>query len=472
MSEQFALAAGKDEQAARLALDELRLALGNTRPNKFMIPCLAALICAMFLHWETPATLATWFAIVIVGLVPMQIVAAAFLKREPPPSEMETWRTRIVIANAFFTVCWSMLAPLFWIHGDSFNQVLVILVLACTLAGDTALMSASRPLSGTGSLVYGTAIVALPLSEGGPIYNTLGLVALCYMLYMYYLSQQVHKTARSMLELRYDKNDLIEALERSKQESDVARIRAEAASRSKSEFLANMSHELRTPLNAIIGFSEMIHSGNFAHKSEEYSQLIRDSGHHLLTLINDILDLAKIEAGRMTLHETDLELEAILSDCIKLMAARAQSGWITLHSDVPAGCPKLRADERALKQILLNLISNAVKFTPPDGKVTVGVHTQMDGSLAIAVIDDGMGIAECDQARVFENFGQGRHDVVTSDKGTGLGLPIVKGLIEAHGGRVTLESAVGEGTRVTLTFPASRVLGLQRPKNIFVTTGL
>ena len=464
MSPPNVIATENDEPAARLALDELRLALGNTRPNKFMIPALAALICVMFLHWETPLTLATWFAIVVVGLVPMQIVAAAFLKREPPPSEMKTWRTRIVIANAFFTICWSTMAPLFWIHGDSFNQVLVILVLACTLAGDTALMSASRPLSGTGSIVYGAAIVTLPLSEGGAIYNTLALVALCYMLYMYYLSQQVHKTARSMLELRYDKNDLIEALERSKQESDIARIRAEAASRSKSEFLANMSHELRTPLNAIIGFSEMIHSGGFAHKSEEYSKLIRDSGQHLLTLINDILDLAKIEAGRMTLHETDLDPRAIISDCITLMAGRAQAGWITLHADLPADCPKIRADERAMKQMLLNLISNAVKFTPSEGTVTVGAYAQHDGAFAISVTDDGMGIADADQARVFENFGQGRHDVVTSDKGTGLGLPIVKGLIEAHGGRVTLQSALGEGTRVTLYLPAARVIDIRQQK--------
>jgi two-component system cell cycle sensor histidine kinase PleC len=456
-----AIATLKDEQAARLALDELRLALGNTRPNKFMIPCLAALICVMFLHWETPLTLVTWFGIVIVGLVPMQVVVHGFLRRQPDPGEMRTWRTRIVIANAFFTICWSMLAPLFWIHGDSFNQVLVILILACTLAGDTALMSASRPLSTTGSIVYGIAIVALPLTEGGAIYNTLALVALCYMLYMYYLSRQVHNTARSMLELRYEKNDLIEALERSKQESDIARVRAEAASRSKSEFLANMSHELRTPLNAIIGFSEMIHSGGFAHKTEEYSKLIRDSGHHLLTLINDILDLAKIEAGRMTLHETDLDLHVLISECLTLMAARAQAGWITLHADIPANCPKLHGDERALKQILLNLVSNAVKFTPPEGKIIVSACPQPDGSFALCVIDNGMGIAESDQKRVFENFGQGRHDIVTSDKGTGLGLPIVKGLVEAHDGRVTLQSALGEGTRVTIYMPASRVVSAQ-----------
>jgi two-component system cell cycle sensor histidine kinase PleC len=303
--------------------------------------------------------------------------------------------------------------------------------------------------------------VALPLYEGGPIYNTLALVAFCYMLYMYYLSMQVHNTARSMLELRYDKNDLIAALERSKQESDTARLRAEAASRSKSEFLANMSHELRTPLNAIIGFSEMINSGGFAHKTGEYSKLIHDSGHHLLTLINDILDLAKIEAGRMTLHEAELDLRVLIADCVTLIAARAQAGWITLHTEIPADCPKLLGDERALKQILLNLVSNAVKFTPPQGKVTVNADLQSDGSFAIAIVDTGMGIAEADQTRVFENFGQGRHDVVTADKGTGLGLPIVKGLVEAHGGRVTLQSAVGEGTRVTITMPATRVVNAQ-----------
>jgi signal transduction histidine kinase len=241
----------------------------------------------------------------------------------------------------------------------------------------------------------------------------------------------------------------------------LARLRAEAASRSKSEFLANMSHELRTPLNAIIGFSEMINSGGFAHKTEEYSKLIHDSGHHLLTLINDILDLAKIEAGRMTLHETEIDLRVLIADCLTLMAARAEAGCVTLHTEVPAGCPKLLGDERALKQILLNLVSNAVKFTQPEGKVTVSAHPQSDGSLALAVVDNGVGIAEADQKRVFENFGQGRHDVVTADKGTGLGLPIVKGLVEAHGGSVTLHSAVGEGTRLTIYMPASRVVNAQ-----------
>jgi two-component system cell cycle sensor histidine kinase PleC len=146
------------------------------------------------------------------------------------------------------------------------------------------------------------------------------------------------------------------------------------------------------------------------------------------------------------------------------MASKAQAGWITLQQHVAPDCPRLCADERAIKQVLLNLLSNAVKFTPANGRVTTSVDPQPDGSLCITVSDDGIGIAEDDQARVFQNFGQGRHDVATADKGTGLGLPIVKGLVEVHGGRVTLQSAAGEGTRVTVYLPASRVFHMDALK--------
>jgi len=452
------------EQSARLALDELRIALGNTRPNLWIMPVLSTILCVMFSRWVSVPVLAAWMAIVILGLVPMQFISVSFLKRDPPPSQMRKWRLRCLLGNLAFMVCWASMGPIFWVQGDNFNHMMVVLILACTLAGDTALMSASRPLAISGSLIYGGMLVFLPLLEGGLVYNALSALALFYTLYMFNLSRQIHVTVRDMLLLRYDKNDLIAALAASKIESDQALERAERASRAKSEFLANMSHELRTPLNAIIGFSEMIRSGAFAAKTEEYSKLIGDSGYHLLALINDILDLAKIEAGRMTLHESEIDPAALVKDCVALMASKAQAGWVALEADLPADCPRLRADERALKQILLNLLSNAVKFTPRDGRVSVGVHPQPDGALAIMVADDGMGIAESDQGRVFENFGQGRHDVTTAEKGTGLGLPIVKGLVEAHGGRVTLQSAAGEGTRVTIYMPASRVLSIEALK--------
>ena len=270
-------------------------------------------------------------------------------------------------------------------------------------------------------------------------------------------------SAKNALSLKHDKSSLIVALGNAKTESDRARYRAEAASRSKSQFLANMSHELRTPLNAIIGFSEIIASGTFAtepSKHIEYAELIHKSGHHLLGLINDILDLAKIEAGAFSLRETDVDIGRLIADETSIMMPKAAAGRIALELNVSDAVPFVFADERALKQILLNLLSNAIKFTPEGGRVTVFADVAAGAALAFGVEDTGVGIAPEDQARVFEQFGQARHDVVTAEKGTGLGLTIVKGLVEAHGGRITLESAVGQGTRVSVYVPNDRA----RPK--------
>jgi two-component system cell cycle sensor histidine kinase PleC len=293
------------------------------------------------------------------------------------------------------------------------------------------------------------------------VYYGLSALSFLFVCYLAYMSRNIYDTARDMLRLRYDKNDLIEALAASKVESDRARIRAEKASRSKSQFLANMSHELRTPLNAVLGFSEMIHSGAFGNnvaKHIEYAKIIHGSGHHLLTLINDILDLAKIEAGGMQLRDDTIDLALLVEDSVRLLGIKARDGNISLSANIAADLPAVVADERALKQILLNLLSNAVKFTPAGGDVTAFAFVDGDGTIAFGVEDTGLGIAREDRARVFENFGQGRHDVTTADKGTGLGLPIVKGLTEAHGGTISLQSEVGVGTCVTIRLPASRAV--------------
>jgi len=262
-----------------------------------------------------------------------------------------------------------------------------------------------------------------------------------------------------MLMLRTDKTDLIVALAQSKLESDEARERAEAANRAKSQFLANMSHELRTPLNAILGFSELITSRVFIDnpsKHHEYAELIHSSGQHLLTLINDVLDLAKIEAGGLELRETDVDLGDVIAECVSMIAPRAKSTGCALAVDVAPQLPLLFSDQRAIKQTMLNLLTNAVKFTPAGGNVTPFARQEKDGGLAFGVVDTGIGIALVDQARVFQKFGQGRHDVAINDKGTGLGLPIAKGLVEAHGGHIVLESREGYGTSVTVYLPASR----------------
>jgi GAF domain-containing protein len=228
----------------------------------------------------------------------------------------------------------------------------------------------------------------------------------------------------------------------------------EAASQHKSEFLANMSHELRTPLNAVIGFSEVLSErmfGELNEKQEEYLKDIHASGQHLLSLINDILDLSKIEAGRMELELTDFDLPTAIDNALTLVRERAGRRGIAVHQAVAEGVGEIRGDERKVRQVALNLLSNAIKFTPEGGRIEVRVK-QVNGSVEIAVSDTGVGIAPEDQEAIFEEFRQ----VGTADKkieGTGLGLALSRKFIELHGGRIWVQSQVGMGSTFTFTIP-------------------
>jgi two-component system cell cycle sensor histidine kinase PleC len=234
-----------------------------------------------------------------------------------------------------------------------------------------------------------------------------------------------------------------------------------SANETKSRFLANMSHELRTPLNAILGYSEIIHTrmfGDQAARYAEYAADIHTSGRHLLELIDDILDLSKIEAGKLELLNAPLDLNAQIASALRLLEARAQAKSIRLVFD-PDAPLAIMADERAIHQILVNLLTNAVKFTPDGGSVTIEAYCARGGPIVVTIEDTGIGISPDDMAHVFESFGQGRHDIATRERGTGLGLPIVKGLVEAHGGTFEIESTVDVGTRAIVSFPPERVLG-------------
>jgi signal transduction histidine kinase len=233
----------------------------------------------------------------------------------------------------------------------------------------------------------------------------------------------------------------------------------EVASRHKSEFLANMSHELRTPLNSIIGFSEVLSEGMFGEinpKQAEYLHDIRESGQHLLSLINDILDLSKIEAGRMELELTDFDLPGAIENALVLVRERALRRGITLGHTIDERLGLIRADERKVKQVLLNLLSNALKFTPAGGRVDVRAVIQ--GELAaISVIDTGVGIAPEDQDAVFEEFRQVGAASKKSE-GTGLGLALSRRFVQLHGGTVSVTSEVGAGSTFTFTLPLLRDL--------------
>jgi len=263
------------------------------------------------------------------------------------------------------------------------------------------------------------------------------------------------------LRLENDRADLIDSLRHARDESDGARRRAEAANRAKSEFLANMSHELRTPLNAIIGFSDIIRTravGPTHDKYAEYASFINESGNHLLALISGVLELANIEAGRKALNEEDVNIAVAVRDAVEDVRAVARDREVTVEVVQSGAVPKLLADRHAVHEILYQLLSNAVKFTQPDGYVSVGAQiSAQSGELALVVADTGIGIDPDEQAQAFDRFGRGKHDVARANAGAGLGLPIVKGLAELHGGRVSLLSAPGEGTRITVYFPASRI---------------
>ena len=237
---------------------------------------------------------------------------------------------------------------------------------------------------------------------------------------------------------------------------------AEAASRAKSGFLATMSHELRTPLNAIIGFSEMMQREVFGALGNEhyraYAADIHESGTHLLQIINDILDLSKAEAGKLELHEEVFDLRDTVRSVRQLISERIRDGGLTDVVQLPPGLPLLRADERKTKQVLLNLIINAAKFTPRGGRVEIAGHFDAEAGLILSVTDTGIGIAPTDLARVLQPFEQVDSSFSRAHPGTGLGLPLVKAIMDLHGGRIELHSEVGVGTRVTVIFPASRAV--------------
>ena len=261
----------------------------------------------------------------------------------------------------------------------------------------------------------------------------------------------------SMVGIRTDITDL-------KNREDAlfaAKEAAEIASRSKSEFLANISHELRTPLNAIIGFSEIMREELFgplgSPQYREYIADVFDSAQHLLQLINDILDIAKAEAGKLELAEDEVEISEVVASALRIVQERAHRGKIAIRTQLPANLPPLYADERKLKQILLNLLTNAVKFTPPGGTIEIAGRLAPNGEFLLSVADSGIGIAAGDIATALAPFGQVDSKLARKYDGTGLGLPLSVAMAKLHGGDMSIASVVGEGTTVTVRLPASRL---------------
>lgn len=250
----------------------------------------------------------------------------------------------------------------------------------------------------------------------------------------------------------------------------VAKEQADSANRAKSAFLANMSHELRTPLNAILGFSEMMIKGTFGPightKYGEYLDDIHMSAKHLLEIINEVLDMSKIEAGKVELDEQEIDLRGLIDSVVRIMANRAFNVGLEIKEIFPDNLPVLFADPRLLRQILINLITNAIKYTAKSGTIEVAAHVDSEGRMVLVVRDDGVGIPKDRIKDALEPFGQ-IHDPTQANhqQGTGLGLPLTKSMVKLHGGSLWLDSDTGKGTTVTITFPKARVRPINTNKN-------
>ncbi len=439
------LYAPDDPELAELRLRQLRIVAESSAVSLWQMPILALAVCVIFSPWAPIKPLIIWMALVSIAAAATRVALSPILDRDPSVKELTPLTIRFAVAD-FITVCiWSSILPITWMPDAPATQTLGLLIVAATMASAASFSAACVPIIVADLLPLSAAGILVPIVFGGFEIAAISLASALYTGMIVSHAATGYNLAARTIQLDQDRQRLI--------------IELRAANRAKSEFLAHMSHELRTPLNAIIGFSEVMRDQHLGPLNNEryraYAGDINESGQHLLALINDVLDLSKIEAGKIDIEERPVALHKLGGDVFRLFRVCAEKGNVRLVNDIAQGVTLL-ADERAIKQVLINLISNAVKFTGEDGTVTLRAASVPGGSLRVEVQDTGAGISPEDMARLFTPFGQGRSDI-SREQGTGLGLAIVKGIMEAHGGAVAIASVPNKGTTVTCTFPKARV---------------
>jgi two-component system, cell cycle sensor histidine kinase PleC len=445
------------------ALKRFELAADYIRTNGFTTPVFSHFIALILWNWFPAWQVFGWAVIASVMQLAMGLTAHAALRDTDIAQRLWVWRIRLSLISVLAAVLFSSAVVAFYIPGERLNNLLLIGMSVASIATMAAMTSPDPQLKWFGTFPHATALVLVVLvHEAYPISLLFALLAVMYCAESFFTSSKLSSMVGRMIDLQLRNDALIESLAQEKQESDAARIKAENASRAKSTFLANMSHELRTPLNAILGFSEIIRDRVLGDKAiakySDYAGDVHKSGAHLLNLINDILDLSRIEAGKFELMETKVDIAALFANVMVLNATQAANRGVTLNEQRSPGA-QILADEKAAAQILINLVANAIKFTPAGGSVTLLQSFNSGGGVVLQVRDTGVGIKPADMPRILERFGQAQHDIASNgDKGVGLGLPIAKGLASAHGATLSVQSEPGRGTTVSVEFPPHRTL--------------
>jgi two-component system cell cycle sensor histidine kinase PleC len=379
--------------------------------------------------------------------------AAIWLDARKGAAGLDVLRNRVVALQLMLSTIWGAVLWLFS-DGGTVNTIYVTMIFV-TVVWAVVFTRASLPAIFYAGFVPVTALFAARLvTLPGEIATVFCELLPLWTGYVWIMGVRGRKAIDGTLAHQFRSEDLSTALRAANAEAELKRQDAETANAAKTAFLANMSHELRTPLNAILGFSEIIAHQTLgtAARHAEYAADIHASGQHLLSLINDLLDVAKIEAGKMEIDPQPLDATHVVFDLERLLGPRALARRQTLTTEMASDLPLVMADERAFRQIVLNLLSNAVKFTPEGGHIRLAARADGDG-LLLQVEDDGPGIAKEKLTQIFTPFSQIDNRYGRQAGGTGLGLALVKGLVELHGGRVWIDSVLGHGTVVNVYFP-------------------